>query len=67
MNLLLLYLLLLKATTTSFSGLGSLPVLREDLVVRHRLLTDRRLTLRSQLAVAARDRTGSTLSVSATW
>ncbi|MGC9970633.1 MAG: chromate transporter [Bryobacteraceae bacterium] len=43
MNLLLLYLLLLKATATSFSGLTSLPVVRHDLVVRHRVLTDRQL------------------------
>jgi chromate transporter len=43
MNVFLLYLLLLKATLTSFSGLTSLPVLRADLVVRHRVLTDRQL------------------------
>lgn len=45
MTLLVLYLLLLKATVTSFSGLSSIPVLREDLVVRHHLLTDRELNL----------------------
>lgn len=45
MTLFLLYLLLLKATATSFSGLSSLPVLREDLVVRHGLLTDRQLNV----------------------
>jgi chromate transporter len=44
-KLVLLYLLLLKATATSFSGLSSLPVLREDLVVRHALLTDRQLNV----------------------
>lgn len=43
MNVVLLYLLLLKATATSFSGLSSLPVVRNDLVVRHRVLTDRQL------------------------
>ncbi len=43
MNIVLLYLILLKATLTSFSGLGSLPVLRADLVVRYRVLTDRQL------------------------
>ena len=43
MNLLLLYLLLLKATATSFSGLTSLPVVRNDLVVRYQVLTDRQL------------------------
>lgn len=45
MKLIVLYLLLLKATATAFSGLSSLPVLREDLVVRHGLLTDRQLNL----------------------
>jgi chromate transporter len=43
--LILLYLLLLKATATSFSGLSSLPVLREDLVVRRALLTDHQLNV----------------------
>ncbi len=43
MNLVLLYLLLLKATVTSFSGLTSLPVIRNDFVLRHRVLTDRQL------------------------
>jgi chromate transporter len=43
LNLLLLYLLLLKATLTSFSGLASLPVLRSDLVLRYHVLTDRQL------------------------
>lgn len=49
MNVLLLYVLLLKATLTSFSGLASLPILRGDLVVRHRVLSDSQLAL----AVAA--------------
>ena len=44
MNVLLLYLLLLKATLTSFSGLASLPMVRHDLVERYRVLTDRQLT-----------------------
>jgi chromate transporter len=43
MNVLLLYLLLLKATCTSFSGLASLPTLRADLVQHHRVLTDQQL------------------------
>jgi chromate transporter len=43
MSLLLLYLLLLKASATSFSGLTSLPVVRNDLVLRYRVLTDREL------------------------
>jgi chromate transporter len=43
MNLLVLYLLLLKATVTSFSGLTSLPVIRHDLVETRHVLTDRQL------------------------
>jgi chromate transporter len=43
MNLGVLYLLLLKATLTSFSGLGSLPMIRSDLVVERHALTDRQL------------------------
>src|SRR5437016_3193880 len=43
MNLLLLYVLLLKATVTSFSGLASLPVIRNDLIVNRHVLTDHQL------------------------
>ncbi len=43
MNVLVLYLLLLKATLTSFSGLASLPIIRADLVLRYHLLTDHQL------------------------
>ncbi len=43
MNWFFLYLLLLKATLSSFSGLASLPILREDFVVQHHYLTDRQL------------------------
>ena len=43
MNLLLLYLLMLKATVTTFSGPSSLPVLRADFVVKHKIITDRQL------------------------
>ena len=43
MNWLLLYLLILKATLTSFNGPMSLPVLRDDFVVKHHLITDREL------------------------
>jgi chromate transporter len=39
----LLYLLLLKATLTSFSGLASLPMIRADLVLRRHVLTDEQL------------------------
>ncbi|MGB9604288.1 MAG: chromate transporter [Bryobacteraceae bacterium] len=43
MKLLPLYLLLLKATVTSFSGLTSLPLIHHDLVVQRHVLTDREL------------------------
>jgi chromate transporter len=43
MNPFLLYALLLKATLTSFSGLASLPMVRNDLVVERKVLTDREL------------------------
>lgn len=43
MNLVIIYLLLLKATLTSFSGMSSLPVIRGDFVLHHHLLTDRDL------------------------
>lgn len=43
MNVFVLYLLLLKATLTSFSGLASLPMIRSDFVVHYHLLTDRQL------------------------
>jgi chromate transporter len=44
MNALVIYLLLLKATVTSFSGLASLPMIRDDFVVKRQVLTDRQLT-----------------------
>jgi chromate transporter len=44
-NLLILYLLLLKASVTSFSGLGSLPMVRNDFVVERHLLTDHQLNM----------------------
>lgn len=43
MNAFVLYFLLLKATVTTFSGLASLPVVREDLVVNRHALTDEQL------------------------
>ena len=43
MNAFVLYFLLLKATVTSFAGLASLPVVREDLVVQRHVLTDAQL------------------------
>ena len=45
MTVVLVYALLLKATLTTFSGTATLPVVRQDFVVRHRLLTDRELNL----------------------
>jgi chromate transporter len=43
MNILLLYLLLFKAVITSFSGMASLPIVRDDFVVKRHVLTDRQL------------------------
>ena len=43
MNPLMVYLLLLKATMTSFSGLTSLPLVRHDFVETRHVLTDRQL------------------------
>jgi chromate transporter len=43
MSPLVLYLVLLKATLTSFSGLASLPILRNDLVLNRQVLTDQQL------------------------
>jgi len=43
MNVLVLYLLLVKATLISFSGLASLPIIHNDLVVNRHLLTEREL------------------------
>jgi chromate transporter len=43
MNLLLLYLLLFKAVVTSFSGMASLAIVRDDFVVKRHILTDRQL------------------------
>jgi chromate transporter len=43
-NIVILYLLLVKATLTSFSGLASLPMVRNDFVVRRQVLTDRQLS-----------------------
>lgn len=43
MNAFVLYLVLLKATVTSFAGLASLPVVRDELVVKRHVLTDTQL------------------------
>jgi chromate transporter len=44
MNLLLLYVVMLKATVTTFNGPMSLPVLRDELVVNRHVITDSELT-----------------------
>ena len=43
MNVLVLYLILLKATVTTFSGLASLPLVRDELVLNRHVLTDEQL------------------------
>ena len=43
MNVIVLYLLLLKAIVTTFSGLASVPIVRNDLVLHRHVLTDREL------------------------
>ena len=43
MNPVFLYLLLLKATLTTFSGLGGVPIVRGDLVVTRHAITDEQL------------------------
>ena len=43
MSVVALYLLLLKATVTSFAGMGSLPQIRQDFVVTHGVITDEEL------------------------
>jgi chromate transporter len=40
----LLFALLLKASVTSFSGMGALPQLRQDLVVTHHVIDDEQLS-----------------------
>ena len=44
MNVVVLYLVLLKATCTSFAGLASLPVVHDELVEKRHVLTDSQLT-----------------------
>jgi chromate transporter len=43
MNVVLLYLLLLKGTATAFAGLASLPVIQDSLVFHYHVLTDKQL------------------------
>jgi chromate transporter len=44
MSIVWLYLVLLKATVTSFSGMGSLPQIRQDLVESRRVMSDEALS-----------------------
>jgi len=44
MTLITVYVLLVKATLTSFSGLASLPQIRQDFVETRRLMSDEQLT-----------------------
>jgi len=39
MNIAVIYLLLLKATVTSFAGMGSLPQIRQDFVDSYHLVS----------------------------
>ena len=44
MSIVIVYLLLLKATATSFAGMGSLPQIRQDFVETYRYLSDDQLS-----------------------
>jgi chromate transporter len=44
MSVLVVYLLLLKATATSFAGMGSLPQIQQDFVETYRFLSDDQLS-----------------------
>ena len=44
MSVVTIYLLLLKATLTSFAGMGSLPQIQQDFVQTHRLMSDEQLS-----------------------
>ena len=55
MNVAIVYLLLLKATVTSFAGMGSLPQIQQDFVETHRAITAEQL---SQAVLAGRSTPG---------
>jgi chromate transporter len=44
MNVAVVYLLLLKATMTSFAGMGSLPQVQQDFVQTYRVVSDEQLS-----------------------
>jgi chromate transporter len=55
MSALALFLILLKASLTSFSGLAAIPIVREELVIQHHVLTDTQL---NQAVVISRSTPG---------
>lgn len=55
MSALTIYLLILKATVTSFAGMGSLPQVREDFVVTRQVVSDEQL---SQAVLVSRSTPG---------
>jgi chromate transporter len=44
MSALTIYLLILKATATSFAGMGSLPAIQQDFVTTRRVMSDEQLS-----------------------
>jgi chromate transporter len=55
MSALTIYLLVLKATVTSFAGMGSLPQIRQDFVVTRQVVSDEQL---SQAVLVSRSTPG---------
>ena len=55
MNAAVIYVLLLKATMTSFAGMGSLPQIQEDFVTSRHVITEQQL---SQAVLLGRATTG---------
>lgn len=55
MSALTIYLLILKATVTSFAGMGSLPQVRQDFVVTRQVVSDEQL---SQAVLVSRSTPG---------
>ena len=43
MNVFFLYLVLLKATVSAFSGMTVIPIMRDELVVKRHVITDEQL------------------------
>jgi chromate transporter len=66
MNIVLLYLLLLKGTITAFAGLASLPVIQESLVNHYHVLTNEQLNEAVVITRSSPGPVGSTSSASAT-